>query len=273
MCRLIELLNDSVVQLLVYSPFVSLLPKCIDIEYEEFDSHSQLVGKADMLFSFGGDGTLLNSLPLVRDSGIPVFGINMGRLGFLSSVSAIEAEEAVKNVIKGNYLIDSRSLLRVDGVPSLYSDVNYALNEISILPGEIGTLLTVTVFVDNLLVNTYWADGLILATPTGSTAYSMSAGGPIMAPDTKSFVITPVSPHNLSVRPVVIPDKSVIRIKVEGRCNAFSLGLDSRKILVDKSLELKVEKTDFCFNMVKMQEKDFFTAMRNKLLWGNDVRN
>lgn len=271
--RLLEVLKESNVKLLVYEHFSSLVASVSDVDYEMFDSYSQLVGKADMLFSFGGDGTVLDSLPLVRDSEIPVFGINMGRLGFLSSVSANEAEEAVRNILKGNYMIDSRFMLQVVGDSFPSSDVNYALNEISVLRSEIGGLIVVTVYVDDLLVNTYWADGLILATPTGSTAYSMSAGGPIMAPDTKSFVITPVSPHNLSVRPVVIPDKSVIRIKVDGRCNAFSLGLDSRKILVDKSLELEVRKTDFCFNMVKMQGKDFFTAMRNKLLWGNDVRN
>ena len=228
---------------------------------------------ADVLFSFGGDGTILDSVPIIRNSGIPVCGINTGNLGFLSSVSPKETIDAVKNIIEGNYDIECRSLIKINDENNVFNGINYALNEISICRKDNGSLIVVNVFIDDMLLNTYWADGVILATPTGSTAYSMSVGGPIMTPNADSFLITPIAAHNLSVRPVVIPDKSKVKIKVEGRCNSFALGLDSRIMLVDKSLEIEIEKTDFCFNMIKLPNKNFFETIRKKLSWGNDLRN
>ena len=242
-------------------------------DIQTFSSFEQLKGNADMLFSFGGDGTMLDSVELVRDSGIPVLGINTGRLGFLASVSPEETIAAVKNILAGNYDVEKRSLVQLVGQEERFKGINYALNELSVMRKDGSSLIVIQVFVDDRLLNTYWADGLIMATPTGSTAYSLSAGGPIVAPNNDSFLITPISAHNLSVRPVVISDKSTVRIKVDGRCDAYDLSLDSRTKLVDKTLELEVKKADFCFNMVKLPGKDFFEAIRRKLLWGNDVRN
>ena len=175
--------------------------------------------------------------------------------------------------MKGDFEVEKRSLLELVGEEQRFKGINYALNELSVMRKDGSSLIVIQVFVDDKLLNTYWADGLILATPTGSTAYSLSAGGPIVAPNNDSFLITPISAHNLSVRPVVISDKSVVKIKVDGRCDAYDLSLDSRTKLVDKGLQLEVRKADFYFNMVKLPGKDFFEAIRKKLLWGNDVRN
>lgn len=271
----LNVLQNSGVEIMVYAGFLDDIKRCDNehVDYHVFNSYEQLKGHADMLFSFGGDGTMLDSLEYIRDTSVPVLGINTGRLGFLSSVSLNEVFDALKHILQGNYEVEKRSLLQLVGKEELFGGINYALNELSVMRKDGSSLIVIQVFVDDKLLNTYWADGLILATPTGSTAYSLSVGGPIVAPDNASFLITPISAHNLSVRPVVISDKSVVKIKVDGRCDAYVLSLDSRIKLVDKTLELEVKKADFCFNMVKLPEKDFFSAIRNKLLWGNDVRN
>lgn len=271
----LRLLRVNSVKITVYKPFWNEIHHCFDEDndYELFDNYKDLVTRVDMLFSFGGDGTVLDSVPIIRDSGIPVFGINTGHLGLLSSVSTRETYDAVNNILNGNYELEHRSLIQLNDQNNIFKGVNYALNELSIFRENNGTLIVIHVFVNDALLNTYWADGIILATPTGSTAYSMSIGGPIMAPNTNSFLITPAAAHNLSVRPVVIPDNSNVKIKVEGRYNHFVLGLDSRIMLVDKSMKIEIEKTKFYFNMVKMPGKDFFGTIRNKLLWGNDIRN
>ena len=267
MTEVLKILREAGVQIMAYSGLMN------HTDIQTFSSYEQLKGNADMLFSFGGDGTMLDSVELVRDSGIPVLGINTGRLGFLASVSPKETIDAVKHIINGNYDVEKRSLVQLIGQEERFKGINYALNELSVMRKDGSSLIVINVYVDDKLLNTYWADGLILATPTGSTAYSLSAGGPIVAPNNDSFLITPISAHNLSVRPVVISDKSVVKIKVDGRCDAYDLSLDSRTKLVDKTLELEVKKADFCFNMVQLPGKDFFKAIRNKLLWGNDVRN
>ena len=267
MTEVLKTLREAGVQIMAYSGLMN------HTDIQTFSSYEQLKGNADMLFSFGGDGTMLDSVELVRDSGIPVLGINTGRLGFLASVSPKETIDAVKHIINGNYDVEKRSLVQLIGQEERFKGINYALNELSVMRKDGSSLIVINVYVDDKLLNTYWADGLILATPTGSTAYSLSAGGPIVAPNNDSFLITPISAHNLSVRPVVISDKSVVKIKVDGRCDAYDLSLDSRTKLVDKTLELEVKKADFCFNMVQLPGKDFFKAIRNKLLWGNDVRN
>ena len=268
-------LRDAGAETIVYTGLLKDLKRCFgdDADYHVFNSYEQLKGKADILFSFGGDGTMLDSLEYVRDTAIPVFGINTGRLGFLASVSQNETIDAIKKILDGDYEVEKRSLLELVGEEKRFNGINFALNELSVMRKDGSSLIVIQVFVDDKLLNTYWADGLILATPTGSTAYSLSVGGPIVAPNNDSFLITPISAHNLSVRPVVISDKSVVKIKVDGRCDAYDLNLDSRTKLVDKSLELEIKKADFSFNMVKMPDKDFFEAIRKKLLWGNDVRN
>mgnify|MGYP003289273682 FL=1 len=271
----IRLLNEASVNIMIYEPFWNDIKHCIDDfgKFELFNSLEEIKNNIDILFSFGGDGTILDSVPLIRDSGIPVLGINTGTLGFLASVSPQSTSEAVKNIITGNYTIEQRSLIQIKDEDNIFNGINYALNEISICRKDNGSLIVVEVYIDDMLLNTYWADGIILATPTGSTAYSMSVGGPIMMPNADSFLITPIAAHNLSVRPVVIPDKSVVKVKVNGRSDIFALGLDSRIITADKSMNIEIRKTDFTFNMIKMPDKNFFETIRKKLLWGNDLRN
>jgi len=275
MKEVLRVLRDAGTEISVFSGFLNDIKRSDGgkTDYLTFDSYEQLKGKTDMLFSFGGDGTMLDTVEYVRDSEIPVFGINTGRLGFLSSVSSNETLEAVNSILQGDYEVERRSLLELVGEEERFNGINYALNELSVMRKDGSSLIVIKVLVDGKLLNTYWADGIIMATPTGSTAYSLSAGGPIVAPNNYSFLITPISAHNLSVRPVVISDKSIVKIKVEGRCDAYDLSLDSRTKLVKKTLELEIKKAGFGFNMVKLPGKDFFEAIRNKLLWGNDVRN
>lgn len=275
MKEVLRVLRNAGTETIVYTSLMNDIMRCDaeNADYQTFNTYEQLKDKADVLFSFGGDGTMLDSVEYVRDTAIPVLGINMGRLGFLSSVSSNETIDAVNKILKGDFEVEKRSLLELVGEEQRFKGINYALNELSLMRKDGSSLIVIQVFVDDKLLNTYWADGLILATPTGSTAYSLSAGGPIVAPNNDSFLITPISAHNLSVRPVVISDKSVVKIKVDGRCDAYDLSLDSRTKLVDKGLQLEVKKAGFSFNMVKLPDKDFFEAIRKKLLWGNDVRN
>jgi NAD+ kinase len=210
---------------------------------------------------------------MVRDSGIPIMGINIGRLGFLSSISKDEILPAVDKVLSGDFQIDSRALIRLKQPGDLFGEMNYALNELSINRKDTTSLIVLHVYIDDMFLNSYWADGLIIATPTGSTAYSLSSGGPILAPGSENFVITPIAPHNLTVRPVVIPDKSKIRIIVEGREDQFLVSLDSRRAIIYSNFELIVEKTDFKVNMVQMKDRNFFMTIREKLKWGLDTRN
>lgn len=272
---IVRLLKEASVDIVIYEPFWNDIKSCLDenYEFELFNNHDEIRNNIDMLFSFGGDGTILDSVPLIRDSGIPVLGINTGTLGFLASVSPQYSSDAVKNIISGNYMTEQRSLIQIKDDDNVFNGINYALNEISICRKDNGSLIVVEVYIDDMLLNTYWADGIILATPTGSTAYSMSVGGPIMTPNADSFLITPIAAHNLSVRPVVIPDKSVVKVKVNGRNDKFALGLDSRIITADKSFAIEIRKTDFTFNMIKMPDMNFFETIRKKLLWGNDLRN
>ena len=273
MRKLFKELADHQVEILVFKPFADLVAAYIPegVHYSVFQSHADL--KADLLFSIGGDGTILDTVPFVLDSGIPVVGINMGRLGFLSSISKNEITMAVNSVLTGEYTVEQRTLLELVSPEKVFGDVRYALNELNVIRNPEHSLLAIKVFVDDVYLNTYWGDGILLATPTGSTAYSLSAGGPIIAPNAKNFVITPIATHNLTVRPVVIPDDSVIRIQVEGREKRFVFSMDSRSCTLDTSVQLEVRKAGFCLNLVRMRNEDFFGTIRNKLMWGKDNRN
>lgn len=274
-----RMLMDSLlkynVRLIMYKPYFELIKSYLTLpeNIEFFDSHLNLPSDTDIIFSVGGDGTLLDTLPIVRDSGIPVLGINMGRLGFLSSVSRQEVSQAVDAIFLNRYTLENRSLLLLEQPIGLFDELNYALNEVTVFRKEATSLIVIQVFVDEVFVNAYWADGLIIATPTGSTAYSLSAGGPIIVPEASNFVITPIATHNLSVRPIVIPDKSTIRLKVVGRHLQFTLSMDSRMCFVDQQSDLIIKKAPFGMNLVKMEDKSFFGTIREKLLWGLDVRN
>jgi len=261
--------------IMVFAPYYYIIKSEIvfNSEVNIFNNHNDLRDKVDFLFSIGGDGTLLDTLTLVRDSGIPIIGINVGRLGFLSSISKNEICIAIDNIISGDYLIDKRSLLKIKEPKNLFGELNYGLNEFSVSRRESASLMVIHVYVDDIFLNSYWADGIIVSTPTGSTAYSMSCGGPFITPGSKNFVITPIATHNLTVRPVVISDNCKIRIKAEGRDKNFFVSLDSRFEKIDSSMEIEIEKCDFEVNLVQLKNKDFFSAIREKLKWGLDVRN
>ena len=273
MKQLFKELAGNQVEIVVYQPFADIVTAFVPEggQYKVFHSHEDL--NADLLFSIGGDGTILDTVPFVLDSGIPVLGINLGRLGFLSSISKNEIVNAVNSVLTGDYTVEQRTLLELVSPEKVFDNVKYALNELNVIRNPEHSLLAIKVFVDNVYLNTYWGDGILLATPTGSTAYSLSAGGPIIAPNAKNFVITPIATHNLTVRPVVIPDGSTIRIQVEGREKKFVFSMDSRSCTLDTSVQLEVRKAGFCLNLVRMRGEDFFGTIRNKLMWGKDNRN
>ena len=273
--RVIDKLVLKNCSLTIYQPFFESLydqvmfPAGVGL----FDDFGGITGHVDYFFSIGGDGTILDALTFVRNSGIPIMGINIGRLGFLSSISKDEILPAIDKVLDKDYQLESRALIRLSQPKDLFGDLNYALNELTITRKDTTSLIVLHVYIDDMFMTSYWADGLIVATPTGSTAYSLSSGGPILTPGSENFVLTPIAPHNLTVRPVVIPDKSRIRIIVEGREDQFLLGLDSRKAIIYSNFELIVEKEDFKVNLVQMPGRNFFKTIREKLKWGLDSRN
>ncbi|MFM8759916.1 MAG: NAD kinase [Methylophilaceae bacterium] len=238
-----------------------------------FHSGSEIRGEVDFLLSIGGDGTILDTLTMVQDSGIPVLGINVGRLGFLTGVGKDEITAALEALQKGHYSIDKRSLLRLESNRNLFGGLNYALNELTIHKKDSSSMIIINTFLNGEYLNSYWADGLIIATPTGSTGYSMSCGGPIVAPHSGNFVITPIAPHNLSVRPIVVSDKNVISLEVEGRNQYFLASLDSRSVTIDTAISLAVRKEEFSMNLVRLGSANFLDTLRKKLNWGLDTRN
>jgi NAD+ kinase len=232
-----------------------------------------MTGDLNHVISLGGDGTLLDTVTFVRDKQIPVLGINYGRLGFLASIGKDELHGAVDALVNRTYMLDKRTLLHLDGNIPLFGDTPYALNEITIHKKDTSPMIKIHTYLNGEFLNTYWADGLIVATPTGSTGYSLSCNGPVIFPDSASFVITPVSPHNLNIRPIVVPDDNIISFEIEGRTDGFLCTLDSRRELVDKEVQLAVKKEAFCINLIRLNENNFLQTLRNKLSWGLDKRN
>lgn len=272
---LLSKFNNSNSEIFIYRPYYLKIKNNIstNLSLNFFSDFNDLPLDTNFMFSIGGDGTLLSTLPLIRNSGIPVIGINLGRLGFLSTISKNEITSCVDKIINKEFDIEKRALLKLYTKNNLFGKVNYALNDIAITKKNGTSLIHIYVFVDDILLNSYWADGIVIATPTGSTAYSLSCNGPIITPCSENFVITPIASHNLNVRPVVIPDNSIIKVKVEGRSNSFNVSLDSHTEHFDKFLELKIKKADFKFNLIKLNNKNFYDTIREKLLWGLDIRN
>jgi len=273
--QIIDKLVLNNVDLSLFQPFYDQLKNSLILpdRISFFNSYSDLKEDTDMLFSIGGDGTILDTVPYVRDSGIPILGFNLGRLGFLSSVPKNEIDQALENVFKGKYYIDKRALLQLDQPHNIFGDLNFALNDLTIYRNNTTSLIVVHVYVDDKFLNSYWGDGLIVSTPTGSTAYSLSVGGPIISPGSQNFVIAPIASHNLTVRPIVIQDSSVIKIKIEGREDKYLMTMDSRHSTINKEDELLIRRCDFEVNLVELKNKDFFSTIRDKLLWGVDTRN
>jgi NAD+ kinase len=273
--RIFDKLSLSGCRLAVHENFHKSLKEIYhkELNAEVFSTHTHIAGILDYLISIGGDGTILDAITLVRDSGIPVLGVNMGRMGFLSSVAREEMELAVDSILSGRFFVDQRTLIRLDSPAGLFGDLNYALNEVTVYKKEPNSMLSIHTYVDDTFLNSYWADGLIIATPTGSTAYSLSCGGPIVLPDSQNFIITPIATHNLTVRPIVIPDKSVIRIEVDDRKKGYCISLDSRFKVIDSAIGIEVVREDFKINLIRMGTQNFFKTIREKLKWGLDIRN
>lgn len=261
--------------ILVYKKYLDFIKDKIKLptHITAFTQHSELVGHTDVLVSLGGDGTLLDTLSLVRDSGIPVIGINFGRLGFLASINKDEIKKAIEALKNKEYSLDKRTLLSLASTYNLFGEENFALNDITIHRRDNSAMMIIHAYMNNEFVNSYWADGLIIATPTGSTAYSLSCGGPIIYPSSQNFVITPIAPHNLNVRPVIVPDDVTLTFEVEARSAKFLVSCDSRTETVDRSVKLTLNKAKFHVNLIRLNNESYLTTLRNKLLWGIDTRN
>lgn len=229
--------------------------------------------KMDFVITMGGDGTILAAATEVRDSNVPILGINLGRLGFLASIEKKKIVEAIDFVEKRMYSIDERKLIYLESNVPLFGEIPFALNDCTLLKRDTSSMITIHTFVNGAYLNSYWADGIILATPTGSTGYSLSCGGPIIFPGSGNFVLTPVAPHNLNVRPVVIPDDSVVSFEVEGRGDNFLCTLDSRFEMVTALHQLAVRKNNFAIKLVQLPDTGFLHTIREKLAWGKDARN
>lgn len=245
----------------------------LDGKYSTFNSSDDMDGSIDCLISLGGDGTLLDTVTLVKDSGIPVLGINYGRLGFLANIGRDEINSAIEALAERKFVLDKRTLIHVDADIPLFTEVPYGLNEFSIHKSDTSSMIKIHTYLNGEFLNTYWADGLIVSTPTGSTGYSLSCNGPVVFPDSASFVITPVSPHNLNIRPIVVPDNTIVSFEVEGRTENFICSMDSRRELVPKEIQLAVRKESFGLNLIRLNENNFLQTLRNKLSWGLDKRN
>ncbi len=238
-----------------------------------FNRNNLLVNRPELLLSIGGDGTFLDSAVYVKDSGIPILGVNTGRLGFLANVSVSEISQAVEAICSGNYSVEKREILCLEVDGKILPGFDFALNEVSVLKTETSSLLKIHAYIGEVYLTTYWADGLIVATPTGSTAYSLSGGGPIVSPDCNNIILTPVCPHNLSMRPLVVPGSAVIRLVVEGRAGEFVLSMDSRVKRMEDNRELRVCAGNSVINVVKLAPHNYYETLRNKLMWGEDKRN
>ncbi|MCX6266465.1 MAG: NAD kinase [Bacteroidetes bacterium] len=273
--ELVDALNSMNECTFIYQPYyVSLQNKIVfPASPVLFTLQAEIENKVDCLFSIGGDGTILDAVDLIGNSGIPVTGINLGRLGFLSSISKEHIISAVQSIQNGEYKIEKRTLLRLDAPVHLFGSSNYALNDLTVYKPNVMSMLTIKTWINGEFLNAYWADGLIVATPTGSTAYSLSCTGPIITPDSENFLITPIASHNLTVRPIIIRDDSEIRIRVEGKNSEFVVSLDSRIEKVDQGVELLIRKADFKINLLRLTDKIFFQTIREKLNWGLDNRN
>jgi len=274
MQQLIDCLVENQVEIVIYSAFQAFLGPRVNLpkNIEVFNSYDELK-EVKYLISVGGDGTLLDTVTFVRDSGIPIIGINMGRLGFLASIAKQEIKTAVESLMKGHFTIEKRSLIRVESNIPLFNGVNYGLNEVTIHKKDTSSMIIVHAYLNGEFLNSYWADGLILATPTGSTGYSLSCGGPIIFPNSENFVITPISPHNLNVRPIIISDNQVITFEVEGRSAHYLATLDSRTETLETTVQLAVRKESFELNLIRLSTENYLGTLRNKLMWGLDTRN
>jgi len=271
-----DFLNSNKIEVQLFQPFYSFMVDELNIKpfYTSFfNSYRDFDSNCDFIFSVGGDGTFLHSVLNIRNFEIPVIGVNSGRLGFLADISENQVQNALTQIFNGNFTLIERSMLQVEFSGMENMEFNFALNEMTVLKTDTSSMINISAYLDKELLNNYWADGLIIATPTGSTAYSLSVGGPILTPDSENFVITPLAPHNLTVRPLVVPDNYEIKLKVEGRGTHFLTSLDFRSVAVDLSTIIKVKKASFKLKTLQLPDQTFFSTLRTKLMWGIDRRN
>lgn len=273
--QLFEELNAHNIEIGIYEPFFRSIEAGFHYsgKYTLFSRGDELEPGYDFLISLGGDGTLLDTVILIGNKNIPVLGINFGRLGFLASIGRQELHSAVDALVDRTILIDKRTMIHLDSNMPIFNDLPFALNEFAIHKTDVSPMIKVHTYLNGAFLNTYWSDGVIVSTPTGSTGYSLSCNGPIVFPDSASFVITPIAPHNLNVRPIIVPDDTVISFEVEGRSDNFICAMDSRKEMVGKDIQLAVRKESFSLSLVRLNEGNFLQTLRNKLNWGLDTRN
>ncbi len=271
--RIFEIFIQQKAELFVSAKFSQYLKHPLTKEQYNVYHPGDALSNIDIFLSIGGDGTLLESVTHIGRLEIPILGINTGRLGFLATISKDETESALQKVFQGAYALDKRALLKLETNKEIFGPLNFALNDFTVVKKDSSAMITIHTYIDGEFLNSYWADGIIVATPTGSTGYSLSCGGPLIFPRSGNFVITPVSPHNLTVRPIVVSDAAEITFHVEGRSKRYLASLDSRVASVDSSVDLKVSKADFKVNLVQLEGTHYFKTLRQKLNWGLDVRN
>jgi len=269
-----EQLKNRKTEILVSDFFEKILKNAkIGIGKYAVYNQNQGLSKVDFIISLGGDGTLLETVCHVGRKGIPIVGINTGRLGFLATTPQDMVKKAIDSIYNNYYEIEERAMLNLESDRDLFGNLNFGLNEFAILKRDTSSMIVVHAYIDGEYLNSYWSDGLIVATPTGSTGYSLSCGGPVILPHSNNFIITPVSPHNLNVRPLIVSDKSIISFEIEGRGKSFLVSLDSRSQSVDASVQLAVRKEKFFAKLVKINGYNFLDTLRTKLNWGLDMRN
>jgi len=273
--KIFDSLRQHGCETVVYEPFHAFLRPRITLsdEVSTFNRSNAFINGASCCLSIGGDGTFLDAVTLACESDIPLVGINAGRLGFLATVSLDYALNAVDSIIKQDFSVEKRTLLKVDTSENIFGNQNFALNELTVHKKDSSSMITIHTYVNNKFLNSFWADGLIVATPTGSTAYSLSCGGPIVSPDTKNFILTPIAPHNLNVRPMVVSDDVEIKLIVEGRSDNFMATLDSRSATIAAETELVIRKSQKSVRFINFENQHFFKTIRNKMMWGIDKRN
>lgn len=272
--NLLDLLSKKKIGVFVYKEFFESVWQQIKTRsgISTFEKHEDISTNVDYMFSLGGDGTLLDTVSFVRDLNIPVVGINIGRLGFLANIGKDEIEAAIDAIAEGSYVIDKRTMLELECNKPLFGDVKLALNDVTVHKKDTSAMIIIHTYINGKFLNSYFADGLIVATPTGSTGYSLSCGGPIVIPTSENFVVTPIAPHNLNVRPIVVSDSSVISFEIEGRNEQFFCTLDSRTEAIDSSYQIAVKKSTSTFSLLRLSDHHFLETLRNKLMWGADVR-
>jgi NAD+ kinase len=273
---LFDALHEEGIVSFVYGPYLDQLRGKIAFRrevgvFEDYRDFS--VKQLDYVITLGGDGTILSALLHIRDSGVPIMGINLGRLGFLAGIEKRRIGEAVRLLNRGMYETEERSLIYLETNLPIFGADRFALNDCTLLKRDTSSMITIHAYVNGAYLNSYWSDGLIIATPTGSTGYSLSCGGPIIFPDSNSFVLTPVAPHNLNVRPIVLSDDAVISFEVEGRAESFMCTLDSRSELITSAHQLAIRKNDFGIRLIRIPGAGFLETMREKMHWGMDKRN